>query len=508
MFKLTTAIPLHTTLVAAGLLIYVLATRARQQRRHPYAAIAWVLGIAAFPYLGLPIYLVFGTRKIVRPATRSQPVPAGPWSALAPAWSTRLLAALGTAEARPQAAVRLHADGPHALQELRDLLASAHHTLDICTYVLSNDQTGTELAGRLAERARAGVRVRLLVDGVGSVRGGRSHDAVLQAAGVEVQRFMPALQRPGRGRANLRNHRKLVVADGLRLWAGGRNLADEYFIGQGGQPAWVDLSFTAHGALATQAMALFEGDWRLAAGRVRHPRTSYAERARRYDLLLRNRALGEGDRQALRSTAAQTEQDVAAAQPASPLAPDEDFSIARAISLAQWVPSGPDFHEDILHALLVSAAFHAEQCLMLVTPYFVPDEGLTEALLLAAKRGVRVTLVLPARSNHRLADWARGRSVRLLASNGVDVRLVPGMLHAKAVVMDDVLALCGSANLDGRSLFINYEAMAAFYGHAEIEWLTRWIGQQAARGQPASAAPPGLARDILEGLIATVAFQL
>lgn len=502
MFNLFTAIPLHTAVVAAGLLVYVLATRARQQRRHPYAAIAWVLGIAAFPYLGLPLFLVFGTRKIVRPATRREPVSAGPWTALAPAWSTRLLAALGAAEARPQALVRFHDDGPRALQEVRALIASAHHTLDICTYVLSDDRTGATLARDLAERARAGVRVRLLVDGIGSVRGGRSHDAVLQAAGVEVLRFMPALHRPRSGRTNLRNHRKLVVADGLRLWAGGRNLADEYFIGQGGEAPWVDLSFTAHGALATQAMALFEGDWRLAAGRVRQPRTSYAERARRYDLLLRNRAIGEDDRLALQSTAAQAEQDAAAqALPAG-------FSIARAISLAQWVPSGPDFHEDILHALLVSAAFHAEQRLLLVTPYFVPDEALSEALLLAAKRGVRVTLVLPARSNHRLADWARGRAVRLLADNGVDVRLVPGMLHAKAVVMDDTLALCGSANLDGRSLFINYEAMAAFYGRAEIDWLARWIDQQAARGQPASGQAPGLARDVLEGLVATVAFQL
>lgn len=507
MFSLITAIPLHTAIVAAGLLIYVLATRARQQRRHPYAAIAWVLAIAAFPYLGLPIFLVFGTRKIVRPATRSQPVSAGPWAALAPAWSTRLLAALGTAEARPQAMVRFHADGPQALQELRDLIASARHALDICTYVLSNDQTGAELAERLAERARAGVRVRLLVDGIGSVREGRSHDAVLQAAGVEVQRFMPALHQPGRGRANLRNHRKLVVADGLRLWAGGRNLADEYFIGQAGDPAWVDLSFTAHGALATQAMALFEGDWRLAAGRARPPRTSYAERARRYDLLLRDRALDENDAQALHSTAAQFERD-AVAQPASAPEPPDGFSIARAISLAQWVPSGPDFHEDILHALLVSAAFHAEHRLLLVTPYFVPDEGLSEALLLAAKRGVHVTLVLPARSNHRLADWARGRSVRLLADNGVDVRLVPGMLHAKAVVMDDVLALCGSANLDGRSLFINYEAMAAFYGRDEIDWLDRWISATAQQGTPATARAPSWPRDIAEGIIATVGFQL
>ena len=96
MIRLPALSPLeHAAFVAAGLLVYVITTRARQQRRHPYAALAWVLGIAAFPYLGVPIFLLFGTRKTVRPSTPRQPVPAGPWAALAPAWATRLLAALG-----------------------------------------------------------------------------------------------------------------------------------------------------------------------------------------------------------------------------------------------------------------------------------------------------------------------------------------------------------------------------------------------------------------------------
>ncbi|MEZ5641203.1 MAG: phospholipase D-like domain-containing protein [Burkholderiaceae bacterium] len=127
---------------------------------------------------------------------------------------------------------------------------------------------------------------------------------------------------------------------------------------------------------------------------------------------------------------------------------------------------------------------------MLATPYFVPDEGLLDGLRLAATRGVRITLVLPAESNHRLADWARGRAVRTLVEAGAQVRLVPAMMHAKAVVVDDELALCGSANLDSRSLFINYEASAAFYGTEQIDWLAGWIASTAERGQPASAKPP------------------
>ena len=483
MIRLPALTPLeHVAFMAAGLLTYLVVTRVRRQRRHPYAALAWVMGIAAFPYLGLPLFLVFGTRKVVRPATPRQPAPAGPWAALAPLWATRLLAALGVAGARPQAVVRFESDGEAALAQLQRVIGSARHTLDLCTYVLGDDEVGAAVAAALADRARAGVRVRLLIDSIGSLKSAHSHDAMLKNAGVRTRLFMPALGRPGRGRVNLRNHRKLLIADGEVVWSGGRNLANEYFIGRVGEPPWLDLSFAAEGALAAQAQALFDGDWRIARGARQALRLGYAERFARQQAL---------------------EQPSDAADYAAAPSTDATFT-----SLAQWVPSGPDFHEDVLHALLVSAAFHAEQRLLLATPYYVPDEAVQEALVLAAKRGLQITLLLPRRSNHRLADWARGRAVRELVEAGVDVRLLPAMLHAKAVVVDDVLALCGSANLDSRSLFINYEAMAAFYGRAEIAWLSDWITRVAARGERASAAPPSWGRDILEGVVATVAFQL
>ena len=483
MIRLPALTPLeHVAFMAAGLLTYLVVTRVRRQRRHPYAALAWVMGIAAFPYLGLPLFLVFGTRKVVRPATPRQPAPAEPWAALAPLWATRLLAALGVAGARPQAVVRFESDGEAALAQLQRVIGSARHTLDLCTYVLGDDEVGAAVAAALADRARAGVRVRLLIDSIGSLKSAHSHDAMLKNAGVRTRLFMPALGRPGRGRVNLRNHRKLLIADGEVVWSGGRNLANEYFIGRVGEPPWLDLSFAAEGALAAQAQALFDGDWRIARGARQALRLGYAERFARQQAL---------------------EQSSDAADYAAAPSTDATFT-----SLAQWVPSGPDFHEDVLHALLVSAAFHAEQRLLLATPYYVPDEAVQEALVLAAKRGLQITLLLPRRSNHRLADWARGRAVRELVEAGVDVRLLPAMLHAKAVVVDDVLALCGSANLDSRSLFINYEAMAAFYGRAEIDWLADWINAHAAQAEPASAKPPSWLRDIGEGIVATLAFQL
>lgn len=475
----------HLAFVAAGLLTYLVVTRVRRQRRHPYAALSWVMGIAAFPYLGVPLFLIFGTRKLVRPATRRRPAPAGPWAHGAPLWATRLLAALGVAGAEPQAAVQFQAEGAAALAQLQALIASSRRTLDICTYVLADDEVGAAVAAALAQRARAGVRVRLLIDGFGSLKSAHSHDALLEAAGVQTRRFVPALRKPRRGRFNLRNHRKLAIADGARVWGGGRNIANEYFIGRLGEPAWLDLSFCAEGALAAQAQALFDRDWRVAPG------MRQALRLRRARHLARERGAADD-----------------APTPVPVPVPVPEAAPSPALTLAQWVPSGPDYHDDVLHALLVSSAFHAEQRLLLATPYFVPDEGLLESLVLAAKRGLTITLVLPRRSNHRLADWARGRAVRELAAAGADVRLLPTMLHAKAVVVDEVLALCGSANLDSRSLFINYEASAAFYGRREIDWLGRWITETARQGERASAESPGWLRDIGEGIVATVGFQL
>lgn len=172
------------------------------------------------------------------------------------------------------------------------------------------------------------------------------------------------------------------------------------------------------------------------------------------------------------------------------------------------MPSGPDYAEENYYALLLAASFQASTRILAVTPYFVPDDALLVAWRMACRRGVRVTLLVPAHSNHRLADWARGRALRDLAAAGAEIILFPRMIHAKAVLVDDSLALCGSANLDSRSLFLNFELMVAFYGAAEIAWLARWIDARAAEGSPFVAREPSLPVDLAEGLVRVLGFQL
>jgi cardiolipin synthase A/B len=130
------------------------------------------------------------------------------------------------------------------------------------------------------------------------------------------------------------------------------------------------------------------------------------------------------------------------------------------------------------------------------------------ALCLAARRGVAVDLLLPARSNHRLSDIARSRALRSLATAGGNIWLGPGMQHAKLALIDDTLALAGSANLDSRSLFLNYELMMAFHEPRDVERFAAWFDEERAPASAYVPSPPSLLRDLGEGMLLWLGFQL
>ncbi|MDO9003744.1 MAG: phospholipase D-like domain-containing protein [Aquabacterium sp.] len=130
------------------------------------------------------------------------------------------------------------------------------------------------------------------------------------------------------------------------------------------------------------------------------------------------------------------------------------------------------------------------------------------ALTLAARRGVAVDLILPAQSNHRLADLSRHAALRDMSQAGARVWLAPRMVHAKAIVIDDDIALVGSANLDERSLFLNYELMVAMYDPVDVRRFAQWAARPQAGASLYRAQAPGVVREVAEGLIRWLAFQL
>lgn len=449
----------HLLIAVLALLVYVLTTRVGRVRRPPTAAIAWVMALGVMPYVALPLFLMFGTRKL-KAARGPRQVVAGPARDREAHWGEALLESLGVGPART-GSVRLHPDGGASREALWALIDEARHTIDVCTFILGDDPVGREALARLTRRAGQGVKVRLLLDSAGRwIKRPPSLEA-FEAAGGRVAWFNPLLFTLRRRiPRNLRNHRKHAIADDALLWAGGRNIAEEYFDERRDDPAWIDLTFDLRGGVAAQAAAQFESDWRAARG------------AGRRDI----------------------------AEPSGDAMAD--------VPETQFVPSGPDQPEDTVHTLLLAACFHARRRLLAVTPYFVPDDDLLEALRIAVLRGVAVTLVIPRKSNHLVADFARGRALRFLAEAGADIRLVPCMVHAKAVVIDEELAWCGSANLDARSLLLNYESATVFYGATEIQWLGGWIEALAGKGERHAVKPVGLLRDLTEGLLLMIAFQV
>lgn len=450
-------------LLALVFLAYVL-----KQRRSPASTMAWLLLVLFLPYVGVPLYLMLGGRKMSRMARqkarvydRTSPQPTGQ----ADRDIDRFLLSYGVPPASGGNRIELLTEGQDAFRRLVEFIDGARFTIHITTYILGRGPVGTELVSRLAARAREGIAVRLLLDDVGSWRVGRRFLAPLLSAGARVAYFMPVLHIPFRGRANLRNHRKIMVVDSRVAVTGGMNLAWPY-MGPGPDPGyWCDLSAVVEGPAVADLEALFLSDWAFATGE---------------ELTLPDRGTSERERPA-------EEPDMASA--------------SREASLVQVVASGPDVPDDPLFESLVSLIFAARQRIRIVTPYFIPDEMLIRSLNLAARRGVDVRLILPARSNHISADLARGSYLRELHEAGGQVLLYqPRMLHAKAVVIDDNLAVIGSANMDNRSLFLNYEVALFLYSPEEVHGVARWaagLQLDCVREVPR----PGWARELLQEVV-------
>ena len=457
---------IHSAIALLGLVIYALDSHTRRKRRHPSAAIAWFISLLLLPYVAFPLYLFFGRRKVELAEYQHKKythAKDSKQSEINISSDEKLARALGLGPSVKFNNLNIHKDGAQALQALEACIANANKTLDICTFIFGRDEKGYQISQLLAECAQRGVKVRLLIDGFGYYLDGLVSFKLLKQAGVEVAFFAPPFKFSLLGRTNMRNHRKLVIADRSHLWSGGRNLSHKYFQDTAStkKKQWVDLTFNFDGALAQQATIVFEQDWAFAT----------------------QKAIPKKHNTATHLSAQQT-------------------------LGARLVPSGPDRSEDTIYTMLISGCYTAQDHILIATPYFVPDPTLLTALELACHRGVRVNLLVPETSNHVLADIARRFALRDLAQAGANIWLSPSMLHAKAFIFDDTLALVGSANLDERSLFLNYELMVAFYESRVIQDFSSWIYRQQHAASLYKPRRAGMWRELAEGLVRWVAFQL
>ncbi len=393
------------------------------QKREPAATLSWLVSLAALPYLGFLIYYVFGPQKITRHRARRArhhvSLPRPETTADSEAAELRSLAEAVTGIAPTTAhSVRLLLDGGGKYPALLEAIAQARDHVHVEYYIFHPDHAGTALRDALVERARAGVKVRLLLDAMGASKCGRGFFAPLLEAGGELAWFHPVRlwkvwQRPW---LNLRTHRKIVVIDGGVAFTGGMNITDDQ--DERLRPdAYRDLHLRIEGDAVRALQRVFVEDW------------AYATRTTDF--------VG----------------DVARAMPAPQTGP-----IA-----AQVLTSGPDSSWEAIHRLHVGAIHAASQRVWLVTPYFVPGEAAMMALTSAALSGLDVRLLVPKMSDSRLVTYCVRSYYDDLLAAGVKVyEYGPRMLHTKALLVDDHLAIVGSANFDHRSFRLNFEVSVLF----------------------------------------------
>jgi cardiolipin synthase len=424
--------PLHFASVVGFLLAVLFIALELRKQRAPSVTFAWLFAMALFPYIGVPLYLVFGGRKLSQRAASKRPLYGGSTKIIAPEGESaepldRLLDGMGVRSASGTNKVTLLPTGEAAYAALLALIEGARERIHVATFILGADETGRSVVEALTRRAREKVEVRLLLDGLFALRTDRRRLDELRRAGGKVAIFMPLLHIPFRGRSNLRNHRKIAVADGSRALMGGMNLAGEYMGPRPLPGRWRDVGLMLEGGAAAELELLFRDDWAFAS----HEELPQV--------------------------------------PAVPHTGGGDSTV-------RIVASGPDVATDTLYDAILFALFSATHRIWIATPYFVPDEALLRALMLACKRGIDLTIIVPSPSNHLMADLAGGPPLRMLSEAGA--RVLPynrGMLHAKVIVVDRSFVAVGSANFDMRSLFLNYEVMSLLYGERDTEMMATWF---------------------------------
>jgi cardiolipin synthase A/B len=406
----------------AHLIGFATSLHALMGTRTAPGTVAWVVSLNAIPYLAVPAYLVFGRdevddyvqlrRKRVSSLNRSLESHLAELEPFQSEWSDRAprLRALEQLAHIPFVdgnRAELLIDGKAIFESIFDGFDAAEDYLLVQFYIVRDDKRGREMQQRLIRKAQEGVRVYVLFDSVGSLDLSRSYIKELTEAGVEIRSFHQHESWIDRFQLNFRNHRKLVIADGKVGWIGGLNIGDEYE-----SDGWRDAHARIEGPAVLNLQLSFLEDWRWVTEDL--PAVSW-----------------------------------------------EPHPVGNAGVPVLVVPSGPA-DEFETASLMVQQFIHlAEERIWIASPYFVPDEGVMGALKLAALGGLDVRLLLPERSDSRLATLAAYRYMDALRAAGVRIfRYQPGLMHAKVFLIDDRGAAVSTVNMDNRSFRLNFELTA------------------------------------------------
>jgi cardiolipin synthase len=398
-------------------------------KRESRAAVLWVGFIWLVPLAGALLYFILGVNRIRRRAVllrgslerhRTAPhakpcLPDELDQHLPPrARHLSLLAeAVHTLVVRPLVPgnrIEPLINGDQAYPAMLDAIARAQHSISLSTYIFDRDEAGLAFARGLGEAVRRGVEVRVLIDATGSHYSWPPIGGALRREKVPFARFLPTFPVWQLVSLNLRNHRKILVADGRVGFTGGLNLRTGHWLEKHPASPIQDLQFRIQGPVVAQLQEVFADDWLFTTG------------------------------ESLRG--------------GSWFPPLESTGPV----IARGIADGPDEDFDKLRWTILAAVASARESIRILTPYFLPDPSLVSALNVAAMRGVQVDVVLPAKSNLRVVQWASRAHWWQILLHGCRIWLTPPPFdHSKLLVVDDCWSFVGSANWDPRSLRLNFE---------------------------------------------------
>ncbi len=411
-----------------GLLSLVAAGHVLLNKRDPRSAFGWLVICCLLPGIGALGYWLLGINRIHTRARdwRVRLPSSGAAEARFCSWSLLQGAGIAFGEEGYGALVSLSdavtrrpllpgnrvlplVNGEQAFPAMLEAVAGACHTICLSSYIFDADDVGRKFAAALRGAAERGLDVRVLVDGIGERYSLPVARKLFRGSKVSYARFLPP-EMTGRGlHFNLRNHRKLLIVDGQRGFTGGMNIGARHLVSVQGRRQAQDIHFAVEGPVVGQMLEAFMGDWHFASGEAPSS-CSYPPPLTGGTVFCRGISAG----------------------------PNEDFEKLR------WIVLG--------------AIGCARSRLRVMTPYFIPDRALLAALNAAALRGVAVDIVLPVKNNLPYVAWASRAYFSELLEHGCRIYYQPPpFAHSKLLLVDDLYALVGSANLDPRSLRLNFE---------------------------------------------------
>ncbi len=323
--------------------------------------------------------------------------------------------------------ISIFKNGEEKFPELFKCLEAARHHIHLEYYIFEDDNIGKKVAEILKRKAEEGVAVRMIVDGVGSLGLRKSFFEDLKKAGVQVVEFMPVLFPSFTSKINYRNHRKIVVIDGMIGFTGGMNISDRYINNGKHKTYWRDTHVKIEGESVKTLQFLFILSWQFV-----------------------------------------TQEELDSVDNFFP-----KFT-PKGKHLIQINASGPDWELASIMDSFFLAINSARKNVKIITPYFIPTESILDAITTAAMSDVKVELMIPSKADSWIVEAATKSFIKQLLEVGVNVYLyTKGFLHSKVIIMDNNFASIGSANMDYRSFDLNHEVNAYFYDEEIIDQLTK-----------------------------------